>query len=284
MYQSISFACILCFFTYLASFAQELPQASPIAKIEQRIGLTDVTIRYSRPSVKDRKIWGDLVPYRTIWRTGANACTVISFSDNVSINGQTLPAGEYSFFTIPTENEWTVIFNKNTKLWGSDGYKQEEDVLRLNVKPDMNAPFTETMLFAFDNIKIDGADLQLMWANMKLSLRISTDTDTKAIANIKKAVLEAENTYRTYNASATYLLDAGRDLPQALEWAKKSVAMQEKFWNLYTLSRAYAANNMIKEAIATAEKSLKLAQESKQEAYVKMNQKNIEEWKKRKTK
>lgn len=284
MYQSISFACILCFFTYLASFAQELPQASPIAKIEQRIGLTDVTIRYSRPSVKDRKIWGDLVPYRTIWRTGANACTVISFSDNVSINGQTLPAGEYSFFTIPTENEWTVIFNKNTKLWGSDGYKQEEDALRLSVKPDMNAPFTETMLFAFDNIKIDGADLQLMWANMKLSLRISTDTDTKAIANIKKAVLEAENTYRTYNASATYLLDAGRDLPQALEWAKKSVAMQEKFWNLYTLSRAYAANNMIKEAIATAEKSLKLAQESKQEAYVKMNQKNIEEWKKRKTK
>jgi hypothetical protein len=127
----------------------------------------------------------------------------------VSINGQTLPAGEYSFFTIPTENEWTVIFNKNTKLWGSDGYKQEEDALRLSVKPDMNAPFTETMLFAFDNIKIDGADLQLMWANMKLSLRISTDTDTKAIANIKKAVLEAENTYRTYNASATYLLDAG---------------------------------------------------------------------------
>ena len=284
MFKSISLAFIFAFFAFFVSFAQELPQASPVAKIEQRIGLTDVTIRYSRPSVKDRKIWGDLVPYRTIWRTGANACTVISFSDNVGINGQTLPAGEYSFFTIPTENEWTVIFNKNTKLWGSDGYKQEEDALRLSVKPDMNAPFTETMLFAFDNIKIDGADLQLMWANMKLSLRISTDTDTKAIANIKKAVLEAENTYRTYNASATYLLDAGRDLPQALEWAKKSVAMQEKFWNLYTLSRAYAANNMIKEAIATAEKSLKLAQESKQEAYIKMNQKNIEEWKKRKTK
>jgi tetratricopeptide (TPR) repeat protein len=284
MFKSISLAFIFAFFAFFVSYAQELPQASPVSKLEQRIGLTDVTIRYSRPSVKDRKVWGELVPYRAVWRTGANACTVMSFSDNVSINGQTLPAGEYSFFTIPTENEWTIIFNKNTKLWGSDGYKQEEDVLRLNVKPDMNAPFTETMLFAFDNIKIDGADLQLMWANMKLSFRIATDTDAKALANIKKAVVEAENTYRTYNASATYLLDAGRDLPQALDWAKKSVAMQEKFWNLYTLSRAYAANNMIKEAIATAEKSLKLAQESKQEAYVKMNQKNIEEWKKRKTK
>lgn len=284
MFKSISFVFVFVFLVALASFAQELPQASPPSKIEQRIGLTDVSIRYSRPSVKERKIWGEIVPYRTIWRTGANACTVISFSDNVSINGQILPAGEYSFFTIPTENEWTVIFNKNTKLWGSDGYKQEDDALRLSIKPDMNAPFTETMLFAFDNIKIDGADLQLMWANMKLSFRISTDTDTKALANIKKAVVEAENTYRTYNASATYLLDANKDLPQALEWAKKSVAMQEKFWNLYTLSRAYAANNMTKEAIATAEKSLKLAQESKQEAYIKMNQKNIEEWKKRKTK
>lgn len=274
-------------FSFLASsalYAQELPQASPVSKLEQRIGLTDISIRYSRPSVKDRKVWGDIVPYRAVWRTGANACTVVSFSDNVSINGQFLPAGEYSFFTIPTENEWTVIFNKNTKLWGSDGYKQEEDVLRLNIKPDMNAPFTETMLFAFDNIKIDAADLQLMWANMKLSFRVSTDTDTKALANIKKAVTDAENTYRTYNASATYLLDANKDLPQALDWARKSVAMQEKFWNVYTLSRAYAANNMTKEAIATAEKSLKLAQESKQEAYVKMNQKNIEEWKKRKTK
>lgn len=284
MQKYLSFSFLITFLMISVAYSQELPQASPVSKLEQRIGLTDISVRYSRPSVKDRKIWGDIVPYRAVWRTGANACTVISFSDNVSINGQTLPAGEYSFFTIPTENEWTVIFNKNTKLWGSDGYKQEDDVLRFNVKPDMNAPFTETMLFAFDNIRIDAADLQLMWANMKLSFRISTDTDTKALANIKKAVADAENTYRTYNASATYLLDANKDLPQALDWAKKSVAMQEKFWNLYTLSRAYAANNMIKEAIATAEKSLKLSQESKQEAYVKMNQKNIEEWKKRKTK
>ncbi|MCU0436581.1 MAG: DUF2911 domain-containing protein [Raineya sp.] len=274
----------LFFLTTLLSVAQDLPQASPISKLEQRIGLTDVTIKYSRPGTKGRKIWGDVVPYKAVWRTGANACTVISFSDNVSINSQTVPAGEYSLFVIPTETDWTVILNKNTKLWGSDGYKQEEDVIRFTVKPDMNATFVETMLFAFDNIKIDGADLSLMWEKMKLTFRINIDTDTKAIGNIKKAVAEAENTYRTYNASATYLLDANKDLPQALDWAKRSVAMQEKFWNVYTLSRAYAANNMYKDAILAAEKSLKLAQESKQEAYIKLNQKNIEEWKKKKTK
>lgn len=274
----------LFFFATIIAFAQDLPQASPISKVEQRIGLTDVTIKYSRPSIKGRKVWGDVVPYKAVWRTGANACTIISFSDNVSINSQAVPAGEYSLFVIPTETDWTVILNKNTKLWGSDGYKQEEDVVRFTVKPDMNAAFVETMLFAFDNIKIDGADLSLMWEKMKLTFRINIDTDTKAIVNIKKAVAEAENTYRTYNASATYLLDANKDFPQALDWAKKSVAMQEKFWNVYTLSRAYAANNMYKEAILTAEKSLKLAQESKQEAYIKLNQKNIEEWKKKKIK
>jgi tetratricopeptide (TPR) repeat protein len=272
------------FFATFFAFAQDLPQASPISKVEQRVGLTDITIKYSRPSVRGRKIWGDIVPYKAVWRAGANACTVISFSDNVSINSQTIPAGEYSFFLIPTEADWTVILNKNTKLWGSDGYKPEEDMIRFTVKPDMNNTFTETMLFAFDNIKIDAADVNLMWEKMKLTFRINVDTETKAIANIRKAVGEAENTYRTYNASATYLLDANKEPLQALDWAKKSVGMQEKFWNVYTLSRAYAANNMYKEAISAAEKSLKLSQEAKQEAYVKMNQKNIEEWKKKKSK
>jgi len=274
----------LFFLVVLVAAGQDLPQASPISKTEQRIGLTDVTVKYSRPSVKGRKVWGDIVPYKAVWRAGANACTLISFSDNVSINSQSVPAGEYSFFVIPTETDWTVILNKNTKLWGSDGYKQEEDVVRFTVKPDMNYAFTESMLFAFDNIKIDGADLSLMWDKTKLTFRVNIDTDSKAIGNIKKAVAEAENTYRTYNASATYLLDANKDLPQALEWAKRSVAMQEKFWNVYTLSRAYAANNMYKEAIMSAEKSLKLAQESKQEAYIKLNQANIDAWKKKKSK
>jgi hypothetical protein len=265
-------------------FAQELPQASPICKIEQRIGLTDVSLRYSRPSVKERTIWGNLVPYNTLWRTGANACTVISFSDNVVLAGQNIPAGEYSVFTIPAQDEWTFILNKNTKLWGTDGYKSDDDLVRIKVKPDLNAPFTETMTFFFDNIKVDAADLVFAWDRLRFALKISVDTDTKALANIKKAVSEAENVYRTYNSSATYLLDSNKELLQALDWAKKSVAMKETYWNTYTLSRAYAANKLFKEAIATAEKSLKLAQEAKMETYVKMNQKNLEEWKKQKMK
>lgn len=264
--------------------AQELPQASPLCKIEQRIGLTEVSLRYSRPSVKERTIWGELVPYNVLWRTGANACTVISFSDNVTLNGNNVPAGEYSIFTIPTPTEWTFILNKNTKLWGTDGYKSDEDLLRIKIKPETNAPFTETMTFFFDNLKVDAADLVFAWEKLRFSLRIHVDTDTKALANIKKAINEAENIYRIYNASATYLLDTNKELIQALDWARKSVNMKETYWNTYTLSRAYAANKMFKEAITTAEKSLKLSQEAKADSYIRMNQKNLEEWKKQKMK
>ncbi|GIV30189.1 MAG: hypothetical protein KatS3mg028_1255 [Bacteroidia bacterium] len=266
------------------TFAQELPQASPICKIEQRIGLTDVSLRYSRPSVKERTVWGNLVPYNTLWRTGANACTVISFSDNVVLANQHIPAGEYSILTIPTQDEWTFILNKNTKLWGTDGYKSDDDLVRIKVKPDTNAPFTETMTFFFDNIKVDAADLVFAWDRLRFALKISVDTDTKALANIKKAVSEAENIYRTYNSSATYLLDSNKEPLQALNWAKKSVDMKETYWNTFTLSRAYAANKLYKEAIAMAEKSLKLSEDAKMESYMQMNKKNIEEWKKQKMK
>lgn len=266
------------------AFAQELPQASPICKIEQRIGLTDVSLRYSRPSVKERTVWGNLVPYNTLWRTGANACTVISFSDNVILANQHIPAGEYSIFTIPTQDEWTFILNKNTKLWGTDGYKSDDDLVRIKVKPDTNAPFTETMTFFFDNIKVDAADLVFAWDKLRFALKISVDTDTKALANIKKAVSEAENIYRTYNSSATYLLDSNKEPLQALNWAKKSVDMKETYWNTFTLSRAYAANKLYKEAIAMAEKSLKLSEDAKMDSYVQMNKKNLEEWKKQKMK
>lgn len=266
------------------AFAQELPQASPICKIEQRIGLTDVILRYSRPSVKERTIWGVLVPYNTLWRTGANACTVISFSDNVILANQHIPAGEYSIFTIPAQDEWTFILNKNTKLWGTDGYKSDDDLVRIKVKPDTNAPFTETMTFFFDNIKVDAADLVFAWDKLRFALKISVDTDTKALANIKKAISEAENIHRTYNSSATYLLDSNKEPLQALNWAKKSVDMKETYWNTFTLSRAYAANKLYKEAIAMAEKSLKLSEDAKMESYIQMNRKNIEEWKKQKMK
>jgi Protein of unknown function (DUF2911) len=262
--------------------AQELPQASPMSRLEQRIGLTDIVIKYSRPSVKGRKLWGDLIPYNQVWRSGANSATLIAFTDNVVINGQTLPAGEYSFYTIPTETEWTIIFNKNIKLWGSDGYKAEEDALRFKVTPDMNAPNTETMHFVFDNITTNSGQLHFKWEKLNLSMSIGVDTDTKALANIKRSIGDVENAYRTYNASATYLLDANKEPQQALDWAKKSVNSQEKFWNLQTLSRALATNGLYKEAVLAAEKSLKLSTEAKNDAYIQMNKKNIEEWKKKK--
>ncbi|MDX1905189.1 MAG: DUF2911 domain-containing protein [Thermonemataceae bacterium] len=276
---------LLAFLFPLLAFCQDLPQASPVSKTEQRVGLTDVSVRYSRPSVRGRKIWGELVPYKALWRAGANAATIIFFSDDVLLNGNKVPEGSYSLYFIPDEKEWTVILNKNINLWGTEGYKQSEDFLRFQVQADANSTmFVETLLFAFDNIRIDGAELIMLWDRMKLSLKIEVDTDTKAIANIKRAVAEADNIYKLYNTSATYLLDANKEPLKALDWAKKSVEMQEKFWNLHTLARAYAANNMFKEAISMAQKSLKLSQEAKNETFIKLNEKSIEDWKKKKMK
>lgn len=261
-------------------FAQDLPQPSPAAKVEQRIGLTDVVVKYARPSIKGRKVWGDLVPYNQVWRTGANASTLISFSEEVIIKGQKLPKGEYALFCIPTDNEWTVIFNKNLTLWGADGYKQEEDVLRVNLKPSFNNPHVESFLIAFDQLQLNSGELILMWEKMRLSIPIETDASSKAFANIEKAIAELDRGFRVYNTSASYLLDANQEPAKALEYAQKSVAMREVFWNVYTLSRAHAANKQYKEALAAAEKSLKLSKEAKYEPYVKMNEENIAQWKK----
>ncbi len=261
-------------------FAQDLPQPSPAAKVEQRIGLTDVVVKYARPSIKGRKVWGDLVPYNQVWRTGANASTLVSFSEEVSIKGQKLPKGEYALFCIPTENEWTVIFNKNLTLWGADGYKQEEDVLRVSLKPTFNNPHVESFLIAFDQLQLSGGELVLMWEKMRLSIPIETDVTKKAMGNIEKAIAELDRGFRVYNTSASYLLDANQEPAKALEYAQKSVAMREVFWNVYTLSRAHAANKQYKEALAAAEKSLKLAKDAKYEPYVKMNEENMAQWKK----
>jgi hypothetical protein len=162
--------------------AQRGPRPSPGAMVKQRIGFTDVTVTYHRPGVKDRDIWGGLVPYNQVWRAGANEATFIEFSDDVKVNGQALPAGKYSFFTIPGEKEWTLIFNKATKrpgsdrdLWGLmyDGVK-DQDALRLTVKPEA-APFQERLIYIFSNPSETSSDVTLWWAKLKVSFMVEVE-------------------------------------------------------------------------------------------------------------
>ncbi|MGB1146031.1 MAG: DUF2911 domain-containing protein, partial [Schleiferiaceae bacterium] len=149
--------------------AQELPQPSPTSTVDQRIGLTDFSITYSRPATRGRAIFGDLVPYNEVWRTGANACVKFNASTDFTFNGNAVSAGEYALFTIPGENEWTIILSTQTNLWGNTGYTQESDVLRTTV-PATTGDFDESFTMGFKSLSTTGGDLVLEWANTEVSV------------------------------------------------------------------------------------------------------------------
>src|SRR5687768_7029302 len=173
----------------IAAQAQQLllPQSSPKATVSQTIGLTEISVKYNTPSVKGREIWGKLVPYGKLWRTGANEATVVTFSEDVVVQGEPLKAGTYSLFTIPeTHDNWTIIFNKNPNQWGTFDYKESDDVLRVPVQA-IPSEFHETLFFSFTNIKRTGGQLNINWERIRIPIQIETEVDQKVIANIKKA-------------------------------------------------------------------------------------------------
>ena len=275
---------IITFITILTlqSRAQELnlPQPSPWAQVSQKFGMAKATITYSRPGVKGRKIFGNVVPFGEIWRTGANQCVLLNLEgNNIMINNVKINAGTYSLFTIPGENEWTIIINKNTELWGTGGYKQEDDIMRFNVKPT-SVPLTESFTIDFANVKDKSTTVQLYWETTKVSFEITNNYIDEGMKQIQDAIASAENTMSLYNEAAEYYLDNNLDAKQALEWAKKSAAQNERYWNLYTLAKAYAANGMKKEAIETGNKALTLANEAKNTGTAMSITKSLENWNK----
>src|SRR5436190_18831668 len=257
------------FLVSAGAVAQDLPQQSPRGRVEQIVGLTKVVIDYSRPSVRDRVIFGDLLPYGQVWRTGANACTTIECDGPVEVEGTVLPAGKYAVFTIPSEDIWVIIFNKDTALWGEEDRKDSLDVLRVKVPHGKSEVLTETLTIGFENVKDDKARIDLRWEHVLVSIAISADATTQARANIQAAIAKPDADFRVFNNSARFYVDRGMEPQQALKWAMQSVAKEKKFWNLYTLALAQAQNGMYPEAIASAEASMKLAQEAKYDAYVK---------------
>lgn len=259
--------------------AQDLPSASPMGEVEQVVGLTKVEVEYNRPSARGRKIFGELVPYDKVWRTGANKATSIEFDGTMVIEGQKIEAGKYSIFTIPGTDSWTVIFNKNTDLWGEGDRKEEEDVLQVKVKP-AKSEFTETFTISFDAVKDDAARLDLRWENTLVSVKLFADATEQALKNIETAINDEKADFRTFHGSARFLVDRNMQPELALKYAAKSVEMERKFWNVHTLALAHAQNGDFKSAIATAEESMKMAEEAKYDAYVKMNKDKIAEWSK----
>ncbi len=256
------------------------PQPSPMGTIEQKVGLTDIKISYSRPSAKGRKIFGDLAPYNAVWRTGANASTKISFSDEVTIEGNKIPAGEYALYTIPGENEWTIILNNNLTLGGSDGYQESEDATRFKVKPVTTSLPTETFTIGIGDLTLDAAQVAIMWENTLVKFKVQTDVDKKVMAQIEKTMAKPEATLgNLYFQSAAYYYEADKDLNKALEWVNKALEINDAFWILHLKAKIQGKMKDYKNAVATAEKSIAKAKEAKNNDYVRLNEKLIAQYK-----
>jgi hypothetical protein len=263
------------------------PQPSPKATIMQRVGLTDVTITYSRPSLKSRAVFGEatpLAPYGKRWRTGANATTSIKFSDDVTIEGKKVPAGEYGLYTIPGANEWTIVLNKSLKQGADvDGFKDEQDVARFTVKPYKLASKVETFTISFADLTPATAMVDLLWENTGAMFKIVSDVDGKVMAQIDQMVVKNPNpSQQDLATAAVYYYDNNKDLKQALAWMQKANATQPKFWNMNTEAKIRLKMKDYKGAITAAEKSKKLAMESlpPNTEYAKMNEELIAEAKK----
>ncbi|HEY2090670.1 MAG TPA: DUF2911 domain-containing protein [Thermoanaerobaculia bacterium] len=223
------------------SFVLDLPLRSPAAEVSQRIGLTDIDIRYHRPQVNGRKIWGDVVPYGKVWRTGANVNTTITFSDPVTIDGHPLDCGTYGFHAIPTAGEWTLIFSKNSTSWGSFTYDPSEDALRVQVKPEP-APMHEAMTFDIDHLHPDSAVVALEWENLRVPFQVGVDVHTLAQAALKRQLRGlAGFTWMSWDDAANYLLREKLSLDDALAYANKSIAMEDHFDNELTKAKILAA-------------------------------------------
>jgi hypothetical protein len=273
------FALSLVFIFVNAAQAQELPRPSQHHTVTQRVGLTDITIDYSRPNVKGREIFGGLVPYDKVWRTGANAATTIETSSYISFQGQGLAPGKYAIFTTPKDDGvWEIMINTKWDQSGTRDYKPEFDIITVSSPVRTMNDFTETFTIGFDHVIGDNAIMFLQWANTRVEIDIEANSDEQSNINIDDKVKELKNQHGSYNTIAAYYLKNG-NAAEALTYAEKSVALKATFWNLKTLSEAYAANKDYRKAIEAAEKSLTLSQEAGNENYVKQNEVNIKKWK-----
>jgi hypothetical protein len=251
--------------------ALKTPAPSPSQTIKQEFGITNVELTYSRPNIKGRKVYGDLVPYGKVWRTGANAATRIKFADDVQVGGVDVKAGDYVIYTIPTANEWEVIINKGITNWGSDGYKQEDDVARFKVKPMTLTQPVETFTMQFANIKANSTELHIMWDRTAVSVPINMDVDKKVMAQINN-VMNKDN--RPYFQSAMYYMESGKDMNQALAWLDKAIEQNPNaFWMHHQRANALAKLGKKEEARTAANKSIELAKAAKNDDYVKLNEK-----------
>src|SRR5882757_7227878 len=248
------------------------PSPSTPQYVKQDFGLSSIELSYSRPGVKGRKIFGDLVPFDKVWRTGANQATTLTFGDAVTIGGTKIPAGKYGLLSIPGANEWTLIITHQLDVTSPTAYKPDQDIVRIKVSPH-ELPFSvETFTMLFADVTSNSCSLQILWDNVVVMLPVTTDVDTKIMAQINDAMNKDTHPYYT---AAFYYLDNGKDLNKALEWFDKAIAQQPTFFATYQKARCQAKMGRKQDAIATAKKSIELSKQAKNDDYVALNEKLI---------
>ena len=257
----------------------KVPAPSPLQTIKQAFALSDITIEYSRPGAKGRVVYGDVVPFGKVWRTGANSTTKITFGEDVKVEGNAVAAGTYGIYTVPNKETWEIMLYKDVTLGGNVAdYKKENELLRFTVKPTSIANKVETFTMNFTDVTPTNTNIELVWENTRVAFSVTADIDSKIMKNIETALAKDS---RPYFQAAGYYYDNNKDLKTALEWANKATEMNPKAYYMFMLkAKIELKMKDNKAAIATAEKVITLAKEDKDDAYVNQATKLIAEAKK----
>ena len=265
--------------TYSVNAQIQTPAPSPAAKIEQVVGLTDVSVEYSRPAMRGRVIFGDLVPYGKVWRTGANARTKVTFSDDVTVGGTTLKAGSYAIFTIPQADSWDVIFYTEYQGGGAPAELDETKVAARVNAPVIEMPMDiQSFTITIDDVTSNSAVIGMLWEKTYVGVEFGVPTDATVAANIDRVM--SGPGFGDYYSAAVYYLSEGKDINKAKKWMDQAMSMTDnpRFWQLRQQSLIYAAAGDKKGAIEIAKQSLAKAEAAGNADYIKMNKESIAEW------
>jgi hypothetical protein len=256
-----------------------LPRVSPAAKVSQTIGTTELSLAYSRPGVKSRRIWGGLVPYDSLWRTGANEPTSLATTDDIMVAGRRLAAGKYAIVTLPRPGEWAVAFSTQTDLQGTGNYDPKQEVLRVTAAPDTTQPNQEWMWLGFDDLTPTSCNLVLRWERLRLAIPIAVDVNAVVLAGARKEIAAAKSDdWRTPHRAAAWCFDNAVALDEAAGWLEKSLAVQATHANLALKARWLAKDGKKSEAVATATKAIEAGKASKPPVDTTATEKLVAEW------
>ena len=271
------FITIAIFTFYSFTIAQDFrtPRPSPDATVSQYVGITTITVDYSSPKVNNRKIWGELVPYGQVWRTGANEVTSITFSTPVKVNGNNLDAGTYGIHIIPNTSEWEIIFSKDTKVDDPVNYDEKKDALRIKVNPEDN-PFTERMMFTITDMTENSAKVNLIWEKLKVSFNVEVNTQDLVLQSARNNFNWSE-----LNNAAAYCLQNNINMEEGYKWVLASELINENYWNQRIKAQYLAKMDKKKEAVAVMEKAIDYGSKMKDPPFDFDNMKKmLAEWKK----